>query len=410
MSEKSIRNRAVPYKGSPATSETWWEFNGVRYSYEARADVLAGTQQTVSEGNQISLLGKSDDDIGSDFYTTKVEILDHGIKKKLSVGSFQDTYSGIMGAVSPNGTYPPDLSSSTEALEAFGSTAISRVSPVSPQSNLLTSLIELRNEGLPSLPGRTQWENKTKAARGAGGEYLNTQFGWVPLVSDISAAIDATRNSEKLIKQLLRDNGRNVRRQYRPPHVTNVETTTVESGDARGIPWGPGNLAQTVFYTDSRARGTLVRERITTQKRWFSGCFTYHIPLGDDTISRITRSAQEANRLYGVALTPEVVWNVTPWSWATDWFANTGDVLANVSASMMYGQVLRYGYVMEKTVTTDNYTRYTPDFRGGERFTSSLRRTTKKRVKASPFGFGVDWDGFDAYQLSILAALGMSRR
>lgn len=114
--------------------------------------------------------------------------------------------------------------------------------------------------------------------------------------------------------------------------------------------------------------------------------------------------------LYGVAPTPDVLWNLAPWSWAVDWFANIGDVIENASNALLYSQVLRYGYVMETTTVTDTYTLESPNFKGGSRFITSLETITKKRVKASPYGFGLTWDGFNTYQLSILAALGISRR
>jgi len=34
---------------------------------------------------------------------------------------------------------------------------------------------------------------------------------------------------------------------------------------------------------------------------------------------------------------------------------------------------------------------------------------TKKRVQATPFGFGVEFDSLNLYQTSILAAIGVSR-
>jgi len=219
---------------------------------------------------------------------------------------------------------------------------------------------------------------------------------------------DANRKAGEYVKQLLRDNGRNVRRRYDFPHDKSTTVETLQSGNGAGIPYTVLPTA-TAHYTGFSQSGVLRREREVEKRRWFSGAFTYYIPMGENNISRAIRSLQLANHLYGVALTPEVLWNLTPWSWATDWFANTGDILANASNAMMYGQILRYGYVMETTITTDTYTRECPDFMGGEVFHTVLRRTTKQRVKASPFGFGIDWDGFDAYQLSILAALGITR-
>jgi hypothetical protein len=41
--------------------------------------------------------------------------------------------------------------------------------------------------------------------------------------------------------------------------------------------------------------------------------------------------------------------------------------------------------------------------------TSSYYLDSKERHAASPYGFGVGWDDFSPYQLSILMALGLTR-
>jgi hypothetical protein len=40
---------------------------------------------------------------------------------------------------------------------------------------------------------------------------------------------------------------------------------------------------------------------------------------------------------------------------------------------------------------------------------TTITTETKARAKASPFGFETDWDLFSTFQLSILAALGITR-
>jgi len=159
-------------------------------------------------------------------------------------------------------------------------------------------------------------------------------------------------------------------------------------------------------------KGKAITIRDTTIERWFSGAFTYYVPRGFTTKDRMARGVQEAKKLLGVSLTPDVVWNLTPWSWATDWVLNTGDVISNLTDYAIDGLVLKYGYIMEHTVNRD-----TISFSGPTGFTGSSVRPsiievvseTKTRLKATPFGFGLTWDGFSPRQVAIAIALGLTR-
>jgi hypothetical protein len=115
----------------------------------------------------------------------------------------------------------------------------------------------------------------------------------------------------------------------------------------------------------------------------------------------------------GLEITPEVLWNIAPWSWAVDWFTNAGDVLANTSDFGDQGLVMKYGYIMEHSFVRDVYF-YEGSF--GSPLGGSIKipplalvSETKLRRKANPFGFGITWDGLNPFQLSIAAALGLSR-
>jgi hypothetical protein len=156
--------------------------------------------------------------------------------------------------------------------------------------------------------------------------------------------------------------------------------------------------------------GTLTTTTTVERKRWFSGAFTYYAKK-PSSFSDIESRVQELNYLYGLAPTPEAIWDLTPWSWAADWIANMGDVLNNLSMYLTDGLVMRYGYVMEKTTTTVAYTHAGTNLKGvGPIFPSqTFRSITKRRRPATPFGFGLTYSGFNTRQWAILAALGISR-
>jgi hypothetical protein len=124
-------------------------------------------------------------------------------------------------------------------------------------------------------------------------------------------------------------------------------------------------------------------------------------------------AAAKAGPLLGIELTPEVVWNATPWTWALDWVSNIGDCVSNISDMIVDGLVIKYGYVMEHYVSSRTYYyagtgKYKPI--GGVVVSPvTLFYETKRRRKASPFGFGLDWSGFTPRQLAITVALGLTR-
>jgi hypothetical protein len=121
--------------------------------------------------------------------------------------------------------------------------------------------------------------------------------------------------------------------------------------------------------------------------------------------------ALKANQLIGTAITPETIWNIIPWSWATDWFANTGDIIHNITAFANGGLIMRYGYIMEHTVTTDTYNFQYNAPSGTKPKVAPLILVTETKVRrpANPFGFGVHWDGLSPFQISIAAALGLTK-
>jgi len=126
----------------------------------------------------------------------------------------------------------------------------------------------------------------------------------------------------------------------------------------------------------------------------------------------MARIALEAKKLLGLSLTPDVVWNLTPWSWAVDWFSNVGDVLSNITDALTDSLVMGYGYMMENTVQRRTYTFSGPTgakTRGARPANVVFEVNSKQRVQANPYGFGLTWNSLTPFQLSILSALGISK-
>jgi hypothetical protein len=293
-----------------------------------------------------------------------------------------------------------DVSATTatdNVLNIFGTSAIARVLPTNPNSSLSTALGELKKDGLPSIPGASMRE-RANIARRAGNEFLNVEFGWLPLISDIRAFADSVKRSRQLIDQYKRDSDRKIRRRYTPAPIT--RETEIFTG-------GSGQCSANYPVTGM----TLSRTR--HEQFSFSGAFRYHVPVGDDFYSRLRRYEQYSHRLFDTRLTPELLWNLAPWSWAADWFTNAGDVIHNISALGADGLVMQYGYAMRHSfideiatgtgnVTVGSYSKSGP-------LALRVYSETKQRIPAHPYGFGIDDLSLSKTQLAILAALGLTR-
>jgi len=161
-----------------------------------------------------------------------------------------------------------------------------------------------------------------------------------------------------------------------------------------------------------RPRGEIYRIDRTWRQVWFSGAFTYHLPTDFFSRNAMVSAGAKARTLLGLDLTPEVLWNSAPWSWAIDWFSNAGDVISNFSDWANDGLVLRYGYVMEHSFVTSTYVHNTPHRLKNRSVVVSpvvACVETKRRQKATPYGFAISWDSFTPRQLAITAALGITR-
>lgn len=421
-----------------------------------------GTQITESDGNPWPPpKGSPLSDRGSEFFSQKTEwvspklpytvvnYVEPGFATKLRTRG--NLFIANPFVVNPSGSptsydgvakrplevaFPPDLSSSRSALNVKGAIAIASCNPGNPIAQVATALGELFQD-VPKIPGVALWESRLRAIAAAGAvgsEFLNYLFGIKPTLGDMGDFLKGVHSIDRLLTQFERDAGGVVRRGFTFPKERTVTedvlpTTFSPAGTIRTPRTDSGfdpttGVARNEFtpsYGISHPAFETLRTRITEREIWFSGAFTYHLPLGYDTHSRKDR-LELMEQLFGASPDISTLWALTPWSWAADWIFDTGSVLKNLQSKVNYGTVLRYGYVMEKTTTTDILT-------AGKRVSLTtksdvasgipapypaispviLRRTTKKRIQANPFGFGVSWDGLSTIQQAIVAALGISR-
>jgi hypothetical protein len=298
-----------------------------------------------------------------------------------------------------------DLSSILDPLDiriALGGTAISRCKPATPEASMAVAAIELYREGMPKLVSSVpDLASKISFFRSLGDNYLNYEFGWKPFVSELKKSAMSLITYHDTLSELRAHSGQRMRRQYRFPDVVTKEV--VQSDNV-----GPWPNLNSYIVTEQAGR---VITRIDTKKTWFSGEFIYSFPAAD--APWLERAVAEARQMLGISLTPETLWDVTPWTWFADWFANIGDVMSNLSAMSSDDLALRYGYLMQEVVREYHHVHgglkapNTPGFPSVIRGTTRI--TAKSRIKATPYGFGLNWSGFSARQLAILAALGVTQ-
>jgi hypothetical protein len=297
--------------------------------------------------------------------------------------------------------FPLSIAATGFELDAFGTTAIARVLPTNPVAGLATYIGEMK-DGIPSLVGADFFKSRARKARSAGSEYLNVEFGWRPLVSDLQKFGFAVKNSDRLLNQFANSSGKKIKRHYKlefPDEVEVQETTGFPSPTLVGP-----------IYTAAEGPLSIITTR--KRKRWFEGCFTYYVP----PLSKGWRNKgwlSRASYLSGGRFSPETLWDIAPWSWGADWFANVGDVFHNVNAFSHDGLVMRYGFVMETSSTRITYilrgigygnVPYPCDF------VQTFETVTKVRRQATPIGFGLNpLIDFSNRQLAIVSALGLSR-
>lgn len=356
-------------------------------------------------------------DLGGEFYSTRDWVRASGYLSGESLTNQSTTcrrryqFSGCAYAESPKGgagSFPTRTSSTSADLDKVGATAVSRVSPTNSIADLSVMIGELLHGGI-SRSEVAAWESRVDSARSAGKDYLALEFGWKPFVSDLYKFADGVSRLNQIMDQYVRDAGKVVRRRYEFPLETTTSLPSIVSTSTQPYIGGAFNFATEQIES---LPGTRVAVVARQQRRWFSGAFTYHLPpIASGGKRGLGWYATTAQKVFGLELTPETVWNLAPWSWAVDWFSNAGDVLSNVSDWATDGLVMRYGYVMEHTIDTRTVSRTGFRLKNQQGSVSDVIyvRETKIRRKANPFGFGLTWEGLTPRQMAIAAALGISK-
>lgn len=318
------------------------------------------------------------------------------------------------------GTDPPAINS------WYGTQAINACRPTNPNVDLAVTLAELYREGLPHTKefGRVVTDERVrlrselrqaryKAKRPdkvAAGENLAIQFGWLPFASAVQDMAKTLVSTGDILDQFARDEGRLIRRSFQFPETTTVVPLYEGSAGRAALPSNTSAVNKCWIGTGG-SNGSRSEYLVKKESYRFSGAFMYKLPSDSESWGRLRRRAAEAQRLFGFKLTPEVVWNLAPWSWLADWHWNFGNVLSNAESLASDGLVLAWGYVTRKAryvhhidITGANLNGYGPQC-----WPSQYVNESTTRLRANPYGFSSNPNSYTARQWSILGSLGLTK-
>lgn len=267
----------------------------------------------------------------------------------------------------------------------LGTTALARTNPSRPAFNLPTFIGELRD-----LPHMFKVAGDTMLRKGANA-FLSYQFGWKPLINDISKALDfssAVRTRSDEWHRLYSDGG--LKRRIN----LGVDIEQKKEND--------------VVLHSSNGFVVASHTVITVRKTWAT--VRWRPDAGSLPPTTKSSSEKHARALLGLGVGGliEGAWQLMPWSWMVDWFGNVGTFLQASNNTIGASP----GLVNIMTTTTTNHQfsvkRDLSDgwIKGGD---CSATVTSKARSQSSGPTFTASIPNLSGRQLSILGALGIQR-
>lgn len=311
------------------------------------------------------------------------------------------------------GTYynmPANRYWNESAMTALGTEGWARFRPLRPNMDLNQTIAELKDFKRLTQLNRDSLRNFFKEFKDPGKAvakgHLSWQFGVKPLIDDIFSMSRAYDFTDKRIKFIRANNGKSHRRGGTLREFTDVDRRVVNL---------IGGLIEPSIVLSTYEDTIMPRTEVFTSQRkaWFKGKFGFYLPVEDTPQweRKILRQQGLGLRTSFPALL-RTIYQITPWSWLIDWAVSTGDILSNAVAIHEDGVYADYAYVMaHEKYTLDSYV--TPTVKSVGVLPLHTRRVVeyKTRREATPFGFGLVMpDELSAWQLGILAALGVSRR
>jgi len=328
----------------------------------------------------------------------------------------------------------PALSNTDNELIAMGTTAIARTRPDVSPASVTQFLVELKRDGIPFRKSLSREElkrllrefNKKGASKTTGKSssnfFLENQFGLQPFIGDLTSFVHVQKKGIDTLDNLIRNSGKIIRRRYKFP---DENMTTTKGGRTVGQPFSFTKtrplLGPRYFIAEesnNKPSYNTFWDVQTSRKTWFSGAYQIYMPNDMEPVSRLRSIADHLRWDYGLDLNFDTLWNLAPWSWLLDWEVNMGDLITNLSRWSQDAVVLQYGYVMQETKSRyivspipNNYFQNQLKDTAPNEFLPAMGVTVhkKRRIRATPYGFGKAYGSLSVNQKAILAAIGITR-
>jgi hypothetical protein len=224
--------------------------------------------------------------------------------------------------------------------------------------------------------------------KGFAGEYLGVQFGWLPLIEDLTKLLDFQKYVMKRNKELAQlYSGKGLRRRLK------FNDDTVTNGYS---------VNSSIYPTGSCA----AKSSLTVKRRNWGTIHWYPTtppPFHPDDLSQ----NQFVSRVV-LGATPEGLskglWDVIPWTWLIGWFTNLGKY--TLAHSWTVPATHGAGCLMREAVGTWSAGDIPLTLATGNlSHRGQLTRTIKTRLVSSTVTVGVNMPYLDMFRLSILGAL-----
>ncbi len=297
-------------------------------------------------------------------------------------------------------------------LQSYGATTYGSASPLADRFSFSAFAGELR-EGLPKFYSEAL-RSQGNVLRHVGSDYLNVQFGWIPLLNDLRGIATALIRASHGLYQPA---GATHRARHEKP------TELKQSGSLLNQPVqiASGNYADPIALkgsgtgsiTDHFIRADVSWKISAYRRRWFEGEFVYIPEAGFDATKYDDRLAT----LFKTDITPSDLWQLSPWSWLVDYFTDIGGALEAAEAATSNRILSTYAYAMEeiRQVKSLSLSRVRGEsgswvYSGPSRVHSQWDTTSYRRIRANPFGFTVNPTvNLNGGQIAILGALGLTK-
>lgn len=384
---------------------------------------------TTTTNGFLNKRGNAAHDLGHEFYSYRRRTsLSHPRKSVAwsTTPGQPNSYTGPLVPSRPGLTmdFPVVNRLTSNEIIHFGGKLIGDAIPNKPRVDLANFIGELSRDGMPDLSVVSR-SIRSKVVRNsfgvglvdkrklidpsvAGHEFLNYQFGWLPLVRDVKSILNAVIRTRKLVDDYVRNgqDGLYVRRRRSLEPLATETVTDQGDGQLLGV-----YAREPRLYVSGNPVGHLSQVDTVTTRYWLSATFAYHINVDQTLIGRLDRYANEAQYLLGIGITPETLWNLLPFSWLIDWQFDIGQCLSNASAFQDDNLVMRWCYLMRRTDAVRRFTLSELHFKSGGpgAVAISFSNTLKERVHGTPYGFSSDPSSWNADKWAILAALGLTR-